>query len=182
MDQLFQLYQKYAPDEKAAKAVWSHTTLVLKIAEQLVKKNNLEVNWEIAKPGILLHDIATFECEERYNPVVVKPYIQHALLGSLITRAEGFDETVSLMVERHIGLGISKDEIIANNYPLPKRDFLPETLEEKLLSYADKFHSKGRGFRSFEERVEQYKQYGDGPVKRLQIFRDQFGIPSFEEL
>ena len=33
-------------------------------------------------------------------------------------------------------------EIEQQNLPLPHRDFLPETIEEKIICYADKFYSK----------------------------------------
>ena len=44
--------------------------------------------------------------------------------------------------ERHTGAGITKAQIIAQNLPLPQQDFLPETMEEKVICYADKFFSK----------------------------------------
>ena len=44
--------------------------------------------------------------------------------------------------ERHTGAGLTKREIIEQELPLPQQDFLPETTEEKLICYADKFFSK----------------------------------------
>jgi uncharacterized protein len=45
--------------------------------------------------------------------------------------------------ERHVGVGISIEEIIARALPLPRRDMRPVTLEEQIIAYADKFYSKG---------------------------------------
>lgn len=182
MNEIFKLFRKYAPTQKRAEEVFRHTTITLEIAKQIVVENKLSSNWEIAEKGILLHDIGVFECEKVYQPRVVKPYIQHAVIGALILRAEGFGEAVIKMVERHIGLGISRKEIEEHHYPLPRMDFIPETLEEKILCYADKFHSKDRGFTTYKQREIQYQQFGDGPLTRLRNFKREFGIPKLEAI
>jgi uncharacterized protein len=146
----------------------------------LAEKRRFSVDWQVAIQGILLHDIGVFECEKSYQPRVVKPYIQHALLGSLIVRAEGFSETVVKMVERHMGVGISREEIEEHNYALPRFDFIPETVEEKLLCYSDKFHSKEKGFVDIEYRQQQYRSFGKGPSTRLTAFVEMFGLPDLQ--
>jgi len=49
-----------------------------------------------------------------------------------------------LVCERHTGTGLTKLEIEKNNLPLPHNDFLPLTLEEQVICYADKFFSKSK--------------------------------------
>ena len=39
------------------------------------------------------------------------------------------------VTEKHIGAGITPDEAIENN--LPDRNYIPETLEEKIVAHAD---------------------------------------------
>ena len=56
-------------------------------------------------------------------------------------RAEGF-ERHARVCERHTGAGLSLNDIVGQNLPLPHQDFLPVTLEEQLICYADKFFSK----------------------------------------
>ena len=46
------------------------------------------------------------------------------------------------VAERHTGTGLRKEEIIRRNLPLPHEDFVPETMEEQVICYADKFFSK----------------------------------------
>ena len=70
-----------------------------------------------------------------------EPYIRHGVLGAEIMRAEGYPRHARVC-ERHTGAGLSSAEIIAQGLPLPHADLLPETLEEKLICYADKFFSK----------------------------------------
>nr|WP_207712825.1 hypothetical protein [Desulfofundulus sp. TPOSR] len=50
----------------------------------------------------------------------------------------------ALVCERHVGAGITKDEIKERCLPLPPRDMVPITLDEQIICYADKFFSKNR--------------------------------------
>ena len=56
-------------------------------------------------------------------------------------RAEKYSQHARVC-ERHTGAGLTKEDIIRKNLPLPHQDFLPETMEEKVICYADKFYSK----------------------------------------
>ena len=61
--------------------------------------------------------------------------IRHAVEGAAIARGLGLPEEVVNIIERHIGGGISQEE--AGSLGLPSRDYLPETLEEKIVAHAD---------------------------------------------
>lgn len=106
-----------APVVEHSKAV---TAFLKKIASGLTTKRNL-----LLVAG-LLHDIG--KCQTNSA--------KHGFLGARLLRNEGVDEDIVRMVERHVGVGITKDE--AQQIGLPARDFIPETTEEKLLCYADK--------------------------------------------
>ena len=79
-------------------------------------------------------------------------------------RAEGYPRHARVC-ERHTGTGITLAMIEERGLPLPHRDFMPETLEEQLICYADKFYSKtkldkeksvekeNRAFRSMETKL-----------------------------
>lgn len=56
-------------------------------------------------------------------------------------RKEGFPRHARVC-ERHTGAGVTREQIINQHLPLPEQDFLPETMEEKVICYADKFFSK----------------------------------------
>ena len=86
--------------------------------------------------GIFLTDAPGIGCEGD------APYILHGILGAKLLRDEGFDEKYARVAELHTGAGISADEVVSQNLPLPVRDYMPETLLEKLICYADKFYSK----------------------------------------
>ena len=90
----------------------------------------------------LLHDIGIFKTNAPdvycYGEF---PYICHGYLGGDLLKAEGFPRH-ALVCERHTGTGLSLENIIKNDLPIPKRDMLPESPEEQLICFADKFFSK----------------------------------------
>ncbi len=51
-------------------------------------------------------------------------------------------ERHALVAERHIGLGITREEIIRQQLPLPRRDMLCESLEEKIICWLICFSAK----------------------------------------
>lgn len=97
----------------------------VKIAKKLVRKG-IPVDIELVKIGGLLHDIGRSKTHS----------INHALVGSEIAHSYELPESVVKIIERHIGSGITAEE--ASELGLPRRDFIPQTLEEKIVSYADK--------------------------------------------
>ena len=92
--------------------------------------------------GALLHDIGIFQTDApSIRCFGTHPYIAHGYLGAEILRAEGFPQH-ALVCERHTGAGLSLQDIIDQQLPVPHREMLPVTLEEQLICFADKFFSK----------------------------------------
>jgi len=85
-----------------------------------------------------------------------------------LMREEGFPKH-ALVCERHTGAGISKEDIETSGLPLPKQDFIPVSIEEQIICFADKFYSKTHIDR--EKTVEQARKslekYGEAGVKRF---------------
>lgn len=115
-----------------------------KALEIAQKKVELELDIEFIKEAAMLHDIGIFKCNApRIHCVGTHHYIEHGYLGADIIRDEGLPRH-ALVCERHTGVGLSKEMIIKNKLPLPVRDMIPETLEEQLICYSDKFFSKSK--------------------------------------
>ena len=57
-------------------------------------------------------------------------------------RKAGAPEWLARVAERHTGAGITAEDIAENHLPMPPGDYMPETLLERLICYADKFYSK----------------------------------------
>ena len=90
----------------------------------------------------MLHDIGIFMTRA---PALFctgeSPYVCHGFLGRNLL--DSMDLPRHAMVsERHTGAGISKENILRRNLPLPARDMIPETIEEIIVCAADKFFSK----------------------------------------
>jgi uncharacterized protein len=85
-----------------------------------------------------------------------------------------------LICERHVGVGISLNDIKNFNLPLPERDMLPVSIEEQLICYADKFFSKNgngqrmNGAKSIEQIVQSLQPYGQDKVERFQKWVEMF--------
>lgn len=54
----------------------------------------------------------------------------------------GLDPAFGLVAERHTGAGITLDNILKAGLPLPRREMVPQSLEEKIICCADKYFSK----------------------------------------
>lgn len=82
---------------------------------------------------------------------------------------------------RHTGAGISRAEVIAQQLPLPLPDdgsepYMPETLEEKLICYADKFFSKTRPDheKTYEEAERSLLKFSEDGVGRFREWHELF--------
>ncbi|MEJ2184061.1 MAG: HDIG domain-containing protein [Nitrospirota bacterium] len=73
-----------------------------------------------------------------------RPYVVHGVLGRELLEREGLPRH-ALVAERHVGVGLSAEDVRRSGLPLPERDMLPVSLEEKIVCFADKFFSKDGG-------------------------------------
>lgn len=121
--------------------------------------------------GIFLTDAPSIGCHGDM------PYIMHGVAGAELLRSEGVDEKYARVAELHTGSGLTAEEIIAQRLPLPHKDFLPETLLEKLICYADKFYSKGGSMkRKSPEQVRKgMRAFGEGSAARFEALNAMFG-------
>lgn len=91
----------------------------------------------------LLHDIGIFMTRAvKIGCTGTYPYVCHGYLGRQLLELKGLFRH-ALVCERHVGVGITPEDIVGQALPLPLRDMRPVTLEEKIITYADKFYSKG---------------------------------------
>jgi len=113
--------------------------------------------------GIFLTDAAPIHCFGKYH------YVCHGYLGAELLRKEGLP-LHALVAERHTGTGLTLRQIVERDLPVPHREMVPVSIEEKIICFADKFFSKTRP--QEEKTVEQAEyslaKFGDEGV---QIFR-----------
>ena len=120
-----------------------HSQSVARKALQIVSLHpELNLDREFIEEAAMLHDIGIIKTDAPgIKCFGTEPYICHGILGAEMLRQEGLPRHARVC-ERHTGAGLSLNEIVSQNLPLPHQDFLPETLEEQVICYADKFFSK----------------------------------------
>ena len=136
------ILEKYSNSQKKAlKILLHHGRLVKNKALEIAEHFTLDkIDLKFIEEAAILHDIGIFFVNApEIGCYGDKPYIAHGYLGREVLEKEGLPKH-ALAAERHTGMGIHKEEII--NLPLPYRDFIPISWEEKILCYADKFYSK----------------------------------------
>lgn len=62
--------------------------------------------------------------------------VDHAVVGAQITQSIGLPDAVIKIIKRHVGAGITAEE--AKWLGWPNDVYVPQTLEEKVVAYADK--------------------------------------------
>jgi len=120
-----------------------------RIAER-VRANGTPVDVEFVETAALLHDIGRSRTHG----------IRHGIEGASILKDHPGYARVCL---RHLGGGIDRAE--AKKLGLPEGDFLPETLEEKIVCYADKLIDDYKKV-GIEETLEKFRKRlgGDHPT------------------
>jgi uncharacterized protein (TIGR00295 family) len=113
-----------------SKEVIDHCKAVRDIAVKIAKKAGADVY--LVEAGALLHDIGRAKTHN----------IQHVLHGVEIAKRLGLSEKIIRIIETHIGAGIPSEE--AKKLGLPDKDFIPETLEEKIICHADSLIVKNK--------------------------------------
>jgi len=109
--------------------VISHCKTVAAVAKEIAencKKKGLNVDVQLVEVGALLHDVGRSKTHS----------VDHPIVGADIARGFNVPERVVTIIERHIGGGITADE--AKKLGWLVKDYVPHTLEEKIVSYADK--------------------------------------------
>jgi uncharacterized protein (TIGR00295 family) len=103
--------------------VVKHCVAVADLAVKIGRRCEADVR--LVEVGALLHDIG--RCRSHA--------IDHAVRGAEIASEAKLPDEVVEIIERHIGAGIDKGE--AKKLGLPEKDYIPITLEEKIVSHAD---------------------------------------------
>ena len=95
--------------------------------------------------------------------------MRHGIIGAKLLREKGY-ESYARVCETHIGTGLTIDDIVKQDLPLPLENFMPITLEEKLVCYSDNFFSKSKlaPAKSLEQVKAQVARYGYESLHRLE--------------
>ena len=174
------IIQKYYPIESEAyKILVKHSRCVAAKAVQIGSLHlELELDLQFVEEAAMLHDIGVFLC---YAPEIgchgKEKYICHGYLGAELLREEGYPRH-ALVCERHTGTGLSQGMIEKHNIPLPHRDMQPQSFEEQVICFADKFYSKTKldQEKTISQIIQSMAKYGMDSVLQFQYWCEIFKI------
>lgn len=167
----------YCDNEPLRELLVTHSRLVTEKALRMAEAHpELHIDTEFVSEAGMLHDIGIFltdapgiHCHGK------EPYLCHGVLGAELMRKEGFP-LHARVCERHTGAGLTCEEITKRNLPLPRRNFIPETAEEQIICFADKFFSKTRPAeeKTLEAARRSIARFGEDGAQRFEAWVEKF--------
>lgn len=181
------IIQKYIPSHSSLLPLYvSHVTLVTSLALDIAEQMKLsDDQLDFIEEAAMLHDIGIIFVDAPNIWCHGKsPYIAHGYKGRELLEKEGL-HTHALVCERHTGAGITEKDIIENDLPLPKRDMTPQSTEEKIIAYADKFFSKNPeelfSIKSTATIIKELEKHGKDKSKTFLEWHKQFQPIKYRE-
>ncbi len=183
-EQIRSLHEQYAPTPEAFELVYTHCEIVCAVAEQLLDGCSSHLNVDLVRAGCLLHDIGVYGLYDAAGELDHKSYIRHGVLGHALLRDLKFPEQLCRFCSHHTGVGLSADDVVRQRLPLPAGDYLAETGEERLVMYADKFHSKSTPpmFLTAASYSASVRRFGEDKATQFAAMVEHFGEPDLPRL
>ena len=172
------IIQKYYPEDDALRRLLlTHSTQVADRCVMVARKHpHLNLDSQFLYESAMLHDIGIRWC---HAPGIMcvgdQPYLRHGVIGADLLRKEGYPRHARVC-ERHTGTGLTVEQILQQQLPLPAIDLCPETLEEQLVCYADKFYSKSNPQRELtvSEAADSLRKFGNEGVEKFLSWAKMF--------
>jgi uncharacterized protein len=165
------IHRYYKRDSKAYNILVTHSQLVTDKALWIAQRHpELNPDPEFIEEAGMLHDIGIIKTHAPDLGCFGElPYLCHGYLGREMLETEGLNEH-ALVCERHTGVGITAEDVIRNKLPLPERDFVPESVEEQIICFADKFYSKSKNLKKEKSLTEIRNSIGRFGQKNITRF------------
>ncbi len=157
LSRALELHKKYGSNDRVVK----HCEAVARVAGILVEafeERGTQVDEGSVLTAALLHDIGRNRTQT----------VHHGYAGAQIVENEGMGQAVSRIIRRHVGAGISKEEAVQLGFP--DGDYIPRTLEERIVCFADKMVDADR-VRPFDQEVKRFVAKGHD-VNRLNRLKE----------
>ena len=107
-----------------------HCCTVRAVAEQMLE--GIDANRDLVIAGALLHDIGRS----------IDHSVMHAYYGWQIVMRRHLPQELAEIVRKHTGAGL--DAVDVAEMGLPDGDYMPKTIEEKIVAHADNLVSDNR--------------------------------------
>lgn len=175
------IIDRYYPEKEGSELQSSELRRLLlkhsrQVAQRALQIADRHPEWhmdrEFLEAAAMLHDIGICRCDA---PSIychgTEPYIRHGVIGGEMIRSyrgtEDIDpvrERLARVAERHTGTGLPGYE--------------PETLEELVICYADKFYSKSSPDheKTVEEACRSLRKFGEEGVVKFMEWHRMFEV------
>ena len=171
------IIKKYYPeDNDLRRLLLKHSRQVADRCLHIATRHaELGLDKAFLEEAAMLHDIGIFQC---HAPGICcngeEPYLLHGLIGGRLLRSEGYDRHARIC-ERHTGTGITASDLLPADL-VAGGFFVPETLEEQVVCYADKFFSKSRPDRTLTvaQAAASLEKFGQAGVEKFLNWARQF--------
>lgn len=181
MDYNLIIHKYYSNNPELLQILLKHSKAVADKALAIAEAHpELRLDRQFIMEAAMVHDIGIIKTDAPdIQCFGTEPYIRHGVLGAEMLRAEGYPRHARVC-ERHTGAGLSLKEIEEQRLPLPHEDLLPETLEEKVICYADKFFSKTKLERekTLAEAERSVAKHGEEGLRRFREMEEIFNTPT----
>lgn len=177
MTEQLQIINKYYDDHTLRDILLRHSRAVADKALAIVRNHpELHADERFVEEAAMLHDIGIVKVDA---PAIAcygtEPYIRHGVLGAEMLRQEGL-ERHALVCERHTGTGLTLEQIVEQELPLPHQDMQPQSIEEQIICFADKFFSKTRldTEKSVEQARRSLEKFGSEGLAKFDAWCERF--------
>ena len=176
---VYEIIEKYYPLDNELKEIYMiHARMVTELALEMAAKHpELGMDVQFIEEAAMLHDLGIFLTDApRIHCYGTAQYLCHGYLGATLLRSLGY-ERHARVCERHTGTGLLKEHILQNGWDIPARDYLPETLEEQLICFADKFYSKTKYLqtpRTVEQVIESMGKISSESAEKARVWAALF--------
>ena len=180
MDYLKIIDKYFSGNEKAKDIYLVHVSLVTAKALKIARGLGLSVEQlRFIEEAGMLHDIGIVRvkadniyCHGKLS------YVCHITEGEKILLAEGYPRHARVCAT-HTGVGLTKEHVIATKLPIEPRDYLPESIEEEIISYADLFFTKEPSRILLEATVDEVRRsvahYNKSDLEKFNELHKRFG-------
>lgn len=165
-DEALALLREEGCPENVIRHVIAVTDEALRIADRITAAG-CPVDIRLVEAGGLLHDLGRS----------VSHGMDHAVIGASLAEKHGLDPALVLIIKKHIGAGLSREDAVS--FGLPDDDYIPGTLEEKIVAHADNL-LKGSQKITLKKRLKIMKERNISKTERKKVRDLAFEILSYE--
>jgi uncharacterized protein (TIGR00295 family) len=127
-------------------SVIQHVCNVQMIAVAMAERSGAEI--ELVRAGALLHDVGRARTQG----------IMHVPEGVRIARERHLPENLVMLIQRHVAAGLTSAEAVALG--LPPGDYVPRSLEEKIVCHADNLVKGSEGIQTLADAMAEMVRRG----------------------